>query len=300
MAGNGLSGKRENGLMKSNGLMWSKILSVLMIGVICPTMVNAEFKIVVMQDQRGEAKHYRSLLNYLNSNGVEASFVAARSYPQAAELFANESVDGMFSGSGIAGCMLIKDLAYPVARPVHLSGWSTYWAVVIGPKGSPIFTQDPGYFKGKRVIFCSLASSGEFYFHSITGTAKHGATLLKASSHGAALDALSRKAADIAIVKNRIWDQTKDKYPELIRLGEDPGENPDGTLIVAKHAETAVVEKLLKVLLNLETDLSPEAVAVKENLGIKGYLRTTMDDFKFTIPMLKKAGVDKGFNFEFQ
>ena len=52
----------------------------------------------------------------------------------------------MFSGSGIAGCMIIKDLAYPVVRPVSNGGWSTYWAVVLAPKGSPRFTQDAAYF----------------------------------------------------------------------------------------------------------------------------------------------------------
>jgi hypothetical protein len=41
-------------------------------------------------------------------------------------------------------------------------------------------------------------------------------------------------------------------------------------------------------------------MAAKKHLGIKGYLRTTVDDFKFTIPLLEKAGVDKGFNFEFK
>ena len=294
------SEKGENCQMKNTFLIYAKLLSVLMLCLMCPTMVNAEFKIAIMQAQRGDAKHYRPLLDYLKINGVEASFAASQSYPHAAELFANGSVDGMFSGSGIAGCMLIKDLAYPLARPVHLEGWSTYWAVVIGPKGSRKFTQDSGYFNGKRVIFCGLASSGEFYFHSIAGTAEHGATILKASSHGAALDALSRKAADIAIVKNRIWEKTKNKYPELVFLGEDPGENPDGTLIISRHAEAVVVERLLNALLRLENDPSPEAMAAKKHLGIKGYLRTTVDDFKFTIPLLEKAGVDKGFNFEFK
>jgi ABC-type phosphate/phosphonate transport system substrate-binding protein len=286
--------------MKNHFFLAVAALLSIMHSVLYPTNSWAEVKIVIMQAQKGDAQHYRPLLDYLNTNGVQASFVAARSYPHAAELFGNGSVDGMFSGSGIAGCMIIMNLAYPVVRPLHLWDLSTKWAVVIGPKGSPRFTQNPDYFTGKRVIFCGLASSGEFYFHSITGIAGHGATILKASSHGAALDALSRKAADIAIVKNRIWDQTKQKYPELIRLGEDPGENPDNTLMIAKHAEAAVVKKLLNALLGLGSDSSPEALAVKESLGIKGYLRTTLDDFKYTIPMLKKAGVDKGFNFDFE
>ena len=41
---------------------------------------------VIMQSQKGEAQKFIPLLDYLKSNGMEASFVAARSYPAAAEL----------------------------------------------------------------------------------------------------------------------------------------------------------------------------------------------------------------------
>ena len=187
--------------MKSMRLLLVTALSVLMLSVLLPGIVSAEFKMVIMQDKKGDAKKYRPLLDYLKGNGVGATFVAARSYPQAAELFAKGSVDGMFSGSGIAGCMIIKELAYPVVRPVSKAGWSTYWAVVLAQKGSPRFSQNADYFLNKKVILCGLASSGEFFFRAIKGQAEIKTTLLKASSHGAAVDALARGAADIAIVK---------------------------------------------------------------------------------------------------
>ena len=111
----------------------------------------AGFKICLMQEQKGAAAQFRPLLDYLRKKGVNASFVAAKTYPQAAKMFENGKVDGMFSGSGIAGCMIIKDLAYPVVRPEKSAGWSTYWAVVLAPKGSSRFTQNPEYFDGKRI-----------------------------------------------------------------------------------------------------------------------------------------------------
>ena len=52
-------------------------------------------------------------------------------------------------------------------------------------------------------VGCQSHSSGEFYARSILGSKRK---LLKASSHGMAIDALSRGKADIAIVKNRVWD----------------------------------------------------------------------------------------------
>lgn len=204
----------------------------------------ADFKMGIMQDKRGAAAKFKPLLSYLSKNGVEASFVTARSYPDAAHMFSEGKVDGMFSGSGIAGCLIIKEIAFPIVRPVTREGWSTYWAVVLAPKGSPRFTQSVKYFKDKRVIFCGLASSGEFFYRSIIGEEKIKTITLKASSHGAAIDALARGAADIAIVKNRVWDGVRKKYLNIMRVGEDPGENPNMTLVISKKCDSILVQKI--------------------------------------------------------
>ena len=213
--------------------------------------------------------------------------------------FAVGRVDGMFSGSGLAGTLIIKGLAEPAVRPEHPDGWSTYWAVVLAPKGSPRFTQNADYFAGKRVIFSSLASSGEFFYEAVRAGQDVGATTRHASSHGAAVDALARGQADVAIVKNRVWDGLEDRFSEIVRVGEDPGENPNGTLIIAKTADPVVVEQLVAALLALETDDSPAAQAVKESLHVSRYLPTSLDDFRFTLNLLRRAGVDEGFEFRF-
>ncbi len=278
----------------------STIFTVLALCIAAGPLQAQEFKLAIMQDKKGAAAKYRPLLGYLKKNGIDASFVAARNYRHAAVLFAGGKVNGMLSGSGIAGTMIIKELAYPVVRPVHPDGWSTYWAVVLAPKGSPRFTQNAAYFQDKRVIFSSLASSGEFFYQSVLAGKDIHVTLLQASSHGAAIDALARGKADVAIVKNRVWDGLRDKYKNVIRVGEDPGENPNGTLIVAKKSDPALAGKVAAVLLALGTDPSPEAKAVKDSLKVTHYLKTTVDDFKFTLDLLNKAGVDKDFSFRFK
>jgi ABC-type phosphate/phosphonate transport system substrate-binding protein len=212
-------------------------------------------------------------------------------------MFAGGQVDAMFSGSGIAGSMIIKELSEPEVRPVGKDGHSTYWAVVIAPKGAPKFMGSAEYFKGKRVVLTSLASAGEFYFRSLPGASSSGAQVIKAISHGAALNALDIGQADFAIVKNRVWDKVKDKYPNLVKMGEDKGENPDNTLIVSKKAAKATVSKVVSALLGLKDDASAEATAAKESLEITGYIKTTAKDFSHTLPMLKAAGVNKEFNF---
>jgi len=266
-------------------------------GVMAGPVLAEQFKIAIMQDQMGVAQKYKPLIEYVAKKGVEIAFISTKDYPSAAQMFAGGQVDAMFSGSGVAGAMIIKDLADPQVRPVGQDGYSTYWASIIAPKGAPKFPGGADYFNGKKVLLTSLASAGEFYFRSLPGADKSSAMLLKAVSHGAALSGLNLGQADAAIVKNRVWDKQKAKYPNLVLVGEDRGENPDGTLMASKKANPAMVAKVAAALLGLKNDASPEAAAVKASLEIQGYVKTTEKDFTHTLALLRNAGVTKTFNF---
>jgi ABC-type phosphate/phosphonate transport system substrate-binding protein len=254
----------------------------------------------VMQDQAGSAEKYEPMVQYFAKKGINVTLVPAQDYPSAAGMFAVGSVDAMFSGSGVAGFMMMKCHSVPVVRPVDENGHSTYWAVVIAKKGAPKYTGSAAYFSGKRVMFASLASSGDFYFHSMPGVKDAGATELNVGSHGAAIVGLDRGIADVAIVKNRVWDALKKNYPELTKVGEEKGENPDSTLIVSKNVPPALVAKIADILLGLQGDSSKEAAAVRNSLAIRGYIRTTEKDFEHTISLLKKANVTDQFNCQLQ
>lgn len=260
---------------------------------------SAQFRIGIMQDQMDGAVKYQPLVQYFKKNGIDIAFIPAPTYPVAANMFRTGHVDAMFSGSAVAGIMIIKDLARPLARPLGSDGSSTYSAVVLAQKGSPAFDGSAEYFNQKRVVFCPLASSGEVFYHSIENVSSAKATLIKAASHGGAIETLARGFADIAIVKNRIWDKVKQKYPGLAVVGIDNAENPDNTLIVSKKADQQIVSKVSDLLLSLKNDKSSEAERVREQLEIRGYIKTTEADFKHTFKLLKRAGVDKSFNFAF-
>ncbi len=280
-----------------------KIITFLLMVVltVCFTLSLAQaekLKIAIMQDKKGAAAKYKPLVPYLKNNGIDVSFVGTPNYTAAAKMFASGKVDAMFSGSGVAGTMIIKDVSYPIARPLSTDGTSTYWAVVLAKKGSPKYAGSADYFKGKKIIYSALASSGEFYFHSIGGH-KTAAKLMKAASHGAAIDALARGAADIAVVKNRVWAKMKKKYPDLEVVGNDTGENPNGTLIVSKKLDPGLSGKLSNAMVGLMQDPSSAASDAREQMKIMGYIKTTKADFSHTLEMLGKAGVDKGFDFEY-
>lgn len=259
----------------------------------------AGFRIVIMQDDKGAAEKYRPLLTYLQKKGVDVSLVGAPNYTTAAKMFAAGEADAMFSGSGVAGTLIIKGLAVPSVRPESAEGYSTYWADIIAPKGSAKFTGSAGYFSGKKVILTALASSGEFYYYSIPKIRDVNAHVMIAASHGAALDVLARGVADVAIVKDRIWDKKAGEYPGLEKVGEDKGENPDSTLMVSTKADPKTSGEISAALLSIKGDTSAEARAAKEKLGIQGFIKTTKADFRHTLPLLKRAGVTKSFDFKY-
>lgn len=258
---------------------------------------QAENITIGLHGKAGDAQRYQPLVEYFGKKGVTCVFQAAPDYKSAAEMFSKGAVDAMFSGSGVAGVLIIKGQADPLVRPVSQDGISTYNAVIVAAKGSPKFTGSADYFNGKRVIFGALASAGEMYFRSLGRS--NPAQVMKAANHAAAIDALSKGAADVAIIKNHVWYKEKGKYPQLEMVYEDRGQNPDGTLIVPKKMSPALVQKISGILLALKDDPSAEAKAVKESLKIREFIRTTEADFKHTVTMLKNAGVTKDFAFTF-
>lgn len=259
-----------------------------------------KLRMAVMQDEKNVGMKFEPLVEYLKGKGIEVSLLYAENYPLAAKMFSSGVVDAMFSGSGVAGVMIIKDLAVPSVRHIHIDGASTYHAVIIAKKNSPKFTGTAEYFKNKKVAFPPLASSGEFYFYAIPGISSVNATPVKAVSHDAAVGLIAQGSADIAIVKNHIWHNIKSRYPNLELVGEDDGENPEGPLIFSKKVSPQLISKVTEALLALKTDDTQKAQAVRDKLDIQGFVKTTNSDFKHTFELLKKAGVDKSFNFTFK
>jgi len=287
----------EGGKMKRRGMVFGYVMFLFVV-LFAAERVHADaLRIGIMQAQAGDAQKFQPLLDYLTKKGITASFVIAQDYPAAVDMFSRGDVDAMFSGSGIAGAMIIKGLANPLVRPAGADGVSSYSTAVIAPKGSKKFKQAGSYFNGKKVVFTSLATAGEFYFHSLGPSTP--AKILKAPSHDAAIEALDRGQADVAIVKDDVWNNEKGKYSGLKRVGRDKGKHPDSTLVVSTKIDAGTALKITGILLGIRDDSSPEAMAVKDSLKIRGFVVTTEDDFADTLELLKRAGVTRDFNFTY-
>ena len=102
---------------------------------------------------------------------------------------------------------------------------------------------------------------------------------------------------------HRLLDATANKF---VRTKFCVGNNPipvvggiskasDPAIGVHRH----VANKLEETLLGLKNDRSPAAEAVKRTLNITEFIQTTESDFKPTLDLLAKAGVEEMFKFRY-
>jgi ABC-type phosphate/phosphonate transport system substrate-binding protein len=261
------------------------------------------FVIMSSEDPKKEGPKYAALAEYLKVGSPEIGTIelrVAKDYPEAARLFQGGEVDGMFSGSFVAGIFIKKNVARPIARPVLNNGATTYKAVIIAKEGTKPFA-GIGDFRGKKVAYTLLASSGEAFVRGLLPAGEKPEnvyTPVPAASHLIAINAVQGGAADYAVVKNMVWDPAK--FPGLALVGEDKGENPNNTLIMSNAAAKKHGENIRRHLLKLETDAGAQAVEVKKLFGIKAFVDTTVADFAHTFEIFERANINAAtFDFKF-
>lgn len=264
---------------------------------------SLNFVIMSSEDPKKEGPKYAALAAYLKTGSAkigEIELRVAKDYPEAARLFQDAAVDGMFSGSFVAGIFIKKEVAKPIARPVLNNGATTYKAYVIAKEGTKPFA-GIGDFRGKKVAYTLIASSGEAFVRALLSAGQKPEdvyTPVPAASHQIAINAVQSGAADYAVVKNMVWDPAK--YPGLALVGEDKGENPNNTLIMSNAAAGKVGDEVRRILLKLESDTGAQAMEVKKLFGIKAFIDTTPADFAHTFGIFERAHINaKQFNFKF-
>jgi ABC-type phosphate/phosphonate transport system substrate-binding protein len=261
------------------------------------------FVIMSPADPKKEGPKYEALSAYLRGANPllgDIKLQIAKSYPEAARLFAQGDVEGMFSGSFVAAIFIAKGVAKPVARPLGADGASTYSAAIVAKEGTKPFAGIAD-FRGKRVAFIPLASAGEVFVRSLLGPGEKPESVLtpvRVDSHQAALEAVMGNAADYAVVKSTVFVPAD--YPGLAQVGSDAGANPDNTFIMPSTAFEKLGALISRVLLGLESDTSEKAGEVKRVFGCKGFVPTVGTDFANTFTLIKKARIEpKSFDFVF-
>jgi ABC-type phosphate/phosphonate transport system substrate-binding protein len=281
------------------------LVTSLLLGSVSSAFAAATLHFVIMSpaDPKKEGAKYEALSAYLRSANPllgDIKLQIAKNYPEAARLFAEGHVEGMFSGSFVASVFIAKGLARPVVRPLSTNGSSTYRTAVAAKKGTPRFGGIAD-FKGKRVAYCTLASAGDAFAQSLLGSGEKPQdvfTPVPVDSHQAALEAVVSGTADFAVVKSTVFAAAE--YPALVAVEADAGEHPDNTLIMPNDAFEKYGALISRVLLGLQSDTSDKALTVKQSFACKGFIATAGSDFAPTFTLLRKAGVNpKTFDFAF-
>ncbi|HWR97209.1 MAG TPA: PhnD/SsuA/transferrin family substrate-binding protein [Candidatus Methanoperedens sp.] len=261
------------------------------------------FVVMSPTGQSQEGPKYEALGAYLRSaNPIlgDIKLRIAKNYPEAASLFAQGDVEGMFSGSLVASILIAKGLARPVARPLSLNGSSTYRTSIVARQGSAPFSGIAD-LRGKRVAYCRLASAGDVFILSLLSPGEKPEdvfTPLPSDSHKAALDAVAGGAADYAVVKSTVF--VPGEYPGLVEVGADAAAHPDNTLLMPSATYEKYGALITRVLLGLESDTSEKAEAAKQAFGCRGFIATAGSDFLPTFTLVRKARIDpKTFDFAF-
>jgi len=262
------------------------------------------FVLMASKDPVKEVQKFKALSNYISSRTSDIDTIklkVARDYPHAVELFKSVKVNGMFAGSCVAAVLIKKGLAVPVVRPLlSKDDLSTYKALIISKKELPMFNGISD-FKGKKVAYCALASSGEIFARTLLKKGESPSDYyipLLSMSHQEAINAVANGSVDYAVVKNLVWDEKK--YPTLAVVGGDSAKNPNNTLILANNTYARVGNTIEKILIDISNDDSPFTSKVKEVFKIKGFIKTTNKDFEHTFDLLKSAHINPAkFDFKF-
>lgn len=240
--------------------------------------------------QPNTVKKFEILADYLTSKGLPVTVIPYGNGAAAVAMAEKGQLDLLVAGSGLGATLIAKGLASPLARPVDRLGRSTYWAVLVAPKGSKPFDGRAGYFNGKRIAFTIMASSGEFFYRATPGIADVKTTIREVATHQEAIELASKGEVDLAIVKNTAWLAARGKYPNLVEIGSDGGQNPNDTIVAGKTLTTAESGKLLTLLLGVGKDESDAAARLKEGLGVMDFTITTVNDFSHTFGLMRRAG----------
>ncbi|MCW8826240.1 MAG: phosphate/phosphite/phosphonate ABC transporter substrate-binding protein [Gammaproteobacteria bacterium] len=221
--------------------------------------------------------------------------IVPRSYRYTGEKFESGQVNAFIGGSFLSYILCARDLAVPIARGESLDGTSSYHSVLLSRRNTPY--NGVSSVKGKRITYVTEASSGEFYARKLFGgkepTTVDGTTYIPSKSHELAIRFLRVGRADFAFVKNLVWEEIKEQYPELHMVDQDDGENPNNVFLVSKRVYNEYGDELQKLVLDLHNDPDPMAQHLMKVLNLKRFVATEYpQNFNHTAQLVEDAGID--------
>lgn len=248
-----------------------------------------------------QKKRYQPLEGYLTAAiGRPVTFKLLDNYQAIFGEILDHRVDGAFFGSMNGAIAQIKGGVEILARPVELSGVSTYTGYIFTRRDSGI-TKNPGTWKGKSMAFVNkVTTAGYLYPLALLRLAgytgepeKHFKKISFAGSHDAAILAVFNGEADLGACKNTIYDEHIRLHPEVqrnIKVLTVSAEVPSNGLGVRPDLDPELKRGLREALLAMNS--REDGQRVLRQFQAQRFVATTLKDYDPVFKMARQAGID--------
>ena len=154
--------------------------------------------------------------------------------------------------------------------------------------------------KNKKLVFVSKSTSAGYVFpkayllqNGVSDVEEYFSSVMYSDSHESAAWAVYSREADVAGVKNHIFNELKNNDPnfaaEMMVLAES-NDVPSNSFAVSPHVEPEFREKIQELLLNMHLD--PRGRKILTKFGAQKFIITNDAHFQACYEMLKSAGID--------
>jgi phosphonate transport system substrate-binding protein len=248
-----------------------------------------------------QKKRYQPLQEYLSATvGRPVAFKLLDNYQLIFSEILERRVEGAFFGSMNGAIAQLRGGIEILARPVDLSGVSTYTGVLFARSGSGI-TADPRSWRGKRVALVNkVTTAGYLYPLSLLRLSgyrgepeRYFKQMTFTGSHDAAILAVLNGEADFGACKNTVYDDYLRLHPEARRSLTVLAESatvPSNGLGVHPDLDPELKRRLREALLSMNA--REEGQRALRQFQAQRFVETGALDYEPVFTMARQAGLD--------
>jgi len=250
-----------------------------------------------------QKKRYQPLQEYLSAAiGRPVVFTLLDNYQVIFSEILEHRVEGAFFGSMNGAIAQLKGGVEILARPVELSGVSTYTGVVFTKLDSGI-TKDPKTWRNKRIALVNKATTAGYlypmsllrlsgykgdlaaYFKQKTFTGSHDATIL----------AVFNGESDFGACKNTVYEEYTKLHPEIQRnltVLATSAPVPSNGLGVRPDLDPELKRRLREALIAMNS--REDGQRALRQFQVQRFVATGATDYEPVFTMARQAGIDLG------
>jgi len=248
-----------------------------------------------------QKKRYKPLQEYLSATlGQPVVFKLLDNYQLIFTEIIEHRVEGAFFGSMNGAIAQLKGSVEILARPVELSGVSTYHGKIFTKLDSGV-TDNPTTWRGKRIALVNkVTTAGYLYPLSLLRQSGYQGDperffkqMIFTGSHDAAVLAVFNGEAEFGACKNTVYEEYTKLHPEIQRnltVLASSAVVPSNGLGVRPDLDPELKQRLREALLAMNT--TEDGQRALRQFQAQRFVETNATDYKPVFTMAKQAGID--------